>query len=74
MGESRTAEARKLLQSLVEKPTDLVSKAQAQIMLARLDETTNPKAAKALLQSLKTPNARPAVTRAVNELEAQLSK
>lgn len=74
VGEGKTTEAQKVLQSIIEKPSDLVSKAQAQIMLARLDETVNPKASRALLQTLKTPNERPAVARAVSEIEAQLSK
>lgn len=74
MGEKKTTEAQKLLQSMIDKPSDLVSKAQAQILLAHLDETNNPQQAKALLQSLKTPNQRPAVTRAVDSLQAQLSK
>jgi predicted negative regulator of RcsB-dependent stress response len=74
MGQGRTAEAQRLLQSIIEKPSDLVSKAQAQIMLARLDQTVNPKAAKALLQSLKSPTESPAIARAANELEAQLSQ
>lgn len=74
MGHGRTAEAQKLLQSMIEKPSDLVSKAQAQILLAHLDETVNPKASKALLQSLKSPTESPAVARAANELEAQLSQ
>ena len=74
IGQGNTTGAQKLLQSMIEKPTDLVSKAQAQIMLARLDETVNPKASRALLQALKTPNERPAVSRAVSEVEAQLPK
>jgi hypothetical protein len=74
MGQGRASEAQKLLQSLIEKPTDLVSKGQAQILLARLQETSNPKAAKALLQSLKSPSQPGAVARAANELETQLSQ
>jgi len=74
MGENKSADARKLLQSMIDKPSDLVSKAQAQIILARLDATANPQQAKALLQSLQTPDQRPAVTRAVNEVQAQLAK
>jgi lipopolysaccharide biosynthesis regulator YciM len=73
-GENRAAEARELLRSLVDKPVDLVSKAQAQILLAQLDERTNPQQAKNILKSLQTPDQRPAVTRAVNELSAQSSK
>ena len=74
MGQGRSTEAQKLLQSIVEKPTDLVSKGQAQILLTRLQETSNPKAAKALLQSLKSPSQPAAIARAASELEAQLSQ
>jgi predicted negative regulator of RcsB-dependent stress response len=73
-GENRPKEAQELLRSVVNKPADLVSKAQAQILLAQLDEHTNPQDAKNILKSLQTPDQRPAVTRAVNELSAQSSK
>lgn len=70
----RTAEAQELLRSLVNKPTDLVSKAQAQILLAQIEQSVNPQEAKRLLQSVKTPTASPAVTRAADQVSAQLSK
>jgi hypothetical protein len=73
-GENRIAEAQQLLRSLIDKPTSLVSKAQAQILLAQLDQTANPQEAKKLLQSLRTANQDPAVTRAVGELSASLTK
>ena len=73
-GEKRVPEAQELLRSVVNKPTDLVSKAQAQILLASLDEHTNPQQAKNILQSLKGPDARPAVSRAANELSAEAPK
>ena len=73
-GENRVPEARALLQSIANKPSDLVSKAQADILLAQLDLTTNPQQAKKILQSLKTPTQRPAVSRAVDQLSAQLTK
>jgi len=73
-GESRVSEAQALLRSIVNKPADLVSKAQAQILLARLDETNNPQEAKKILQSLKKPSQDPAVTRAVDQLSAELQK
>lgn len=72
--QSRTSEAQALLSEIVNKPADLVSKAQAQILLAQLDETSNPKEAKKILQSLKTPNQAPAVSRAADQLSAQLTK
>ena len=70
----RTSEAQDLLRSLVNKPTDLVSKAQAQILLAQLDETVNPQAAKRILQGLKAPNESPVVSRAADQVSAQLAK
>lgn len=73
-GENRVSEAQSLLRELVNKPTDLVSKAQAQILLARLEEGSNPQEAKKILQSLKSPNQDPAVARAVDQISAQLTK
>jgi predicted negative regulator of RcsB-dependent stress response len=73
-GDNRIAQARALLQSIANKPSDLVSKAQADILLAQLDITTNPQEAKKILQSLKTPTQKPAVSRAVDHLSAQLTK
>lgn len=73
-GENKIPEAQELLRSIVNKPTDLVSKAQAQILLAQLDETSNPQQAKNILKSLQTPDQRPAVSRAVNDLSSQASK
>lgn len=71
-GENRTADAQKLLRDLIDHPADLVSKAQAQILLARLDETNNPQEARKLLQDLRT-NTDPAVSRAVQEISSQLN-
>ncbi len=70
----RNAEAQELLRSLINKPTDLVSKAQAQILLAQLDASLNPQESKRLLQSLKSPSESPAVSRAADQVSAQLSK
>jgi len=73
-GQNRLTEAQGLLRSIVNSPTDLVSKAQAQILLAQLNQTTNPKEAKNILQSIeKTERQRAAVSRAADALSAQLS-
>ncbi len=72
--ENRVSEAQALLRDIVNKPTDLVSKAQAQVMMAHLYETANPQEARKILQSLKTPSQDPAVSRAVDQLSAQLTK
>lgn len=73
-GENRIPEAQVLLDELIKKPTNLVSKEQAQILLAKLDETANPQQARKILQSLKSPNEDPAVARAADEISSRLSK
>lgn len=70
-GQNRQSEAQGLLREVVNKPTDLVSKSQAQLLLAQSLESTNPAEAKKLLQSLKGPNQSPAVARAVEQLASQ---
>ena len=72
-GENRIGEAQALLRDIISKPTDLVSKAQAEILLAHLDETSNPQEAKKLLQSLRA-ETDPAVSRAVQQISSQLNK
>ena len=73
-GDNKLPQAQSLLQSLINKPTDLVSKAQAQILLARLDEATNPQRAKQLLQSVTKENKDPVVGRVVQQVSSQLNK
>jgi len=72
-GENRGSEAQALLRDIINKPTDLVSKAQAEILLAHLEETSNPQDAKKLLQSLRA-DTDPAVSRAVQQISSQLNK
>lgn len=62
-----------LMHSLIDKPSDLVSKAEAQIMLAQLLSTNEPKQAKALLNSIQNPTQNPDVARAIQQLESQLT-
>jgi hypothetical protein len=71
--EHRMPEAQALLRDIINKPTDLVSKAQAEILLAHLDEASNPQEAKKLLQSLRA-ETDPAVGRAVQQITSQLTK
>lgn len=71
LSQNRQSEAQALLRELVNKPTDLVSKPQAQLLLAQSLESTNPAEAKKLLQSLKAPDQSPAVTRALEQLASQ---
>jgi predicted negative regulator of RcsB-dependent stress response len=57
-GENRPDEGKKLLQSLIDHPTDVVSKAQATVTLARMISRTHPMEARALLAPLlKEPGA-----------------
>ncbi len=73
-GQNRMADAQSLLRSLVDHPSSLVSKAQAQVMLAQLEQTTNPKDAKKILQSLKADKNDPVVARAADQVAAQMAK
>lgn len=70
-GEKRQTEAQALLREVVNKPTDLVSKTQAQLLLAQSLESSNPAEAKKLLQSVKASNPSPAVTRALDQVASQ---
>jgi hypothetical protein len=73
-GQNRLTEAQALLRSIVNSPTNLVSKAQAQILLAQLTQPTDPKQAKTVLQSIeKTDRQRAAISRAADALSGQLT-
>ena len=75
IGEKKTAEAHGLLKGLVDDPKDLVSKAQAQILLAQMDQSASPQQAKDALKSLDaTDQLRPAVKKAVEQLNSELTK
>lgn len=73
-GQNRTADAQSLLRSLIDHPSSLVSKAQAQVLLAQLEQTTNPKDAKKILQNLKADKNDPVVARAADQITAQMAK
>lgn len=71
--EHRQADGEKLLQSLIDKPTDFVSKEEATIALARYVASSDPERARKLLTPLRT--ARPAISRlATAELSALPSR
>ncbi len=71
--EHRQADGEKLLQSLVDSPTDFVSKEQASIALARYIAPTDPERARKLLTPLRT--TRPSISRlAAEELNSLPSK
>lgn len=75
LGEKKIAEAQGLLRAIVNSPTSLVSKAQAQILLAQIDESVNPAESKNILKSIdKSDQGRPAVSRAADQLSTQLAK
>jgi predicted negative regulator of RcsB-dependent stress response len=71
---NRIPQAQELLRSLVNKPTDLVSKSQAEILLAQIDAAANPQQARQILNNLKGPNISPAASRAADQLSAQIAK
>jgi predicted negative regulator of RcsB-dependent stress response len=72
-GENKIQQGQGLLRDIINHPTDLVSKAQAEILLAHLEETSNPKDARKLLQSLSAEKD-PAVARAASQLSSQLNR
>lgn len=73
MGQKKTAEAKDLLRSIVNNPTDLVSKAQAQVLLAQTEATINPQDSKGTLKMISPEDAkRPAVSKAADAVSAQL--
>ncbi len=73
VGENKTAQAQDLLRSIINSPTDLVSKAQAQVLLAQTEATANPKDSKAVLKMIAPDDQkRQAVSRAVDAVSAQL--
>lgn len=71
-GQNKAAEAQGYLREVINKPTDLVSKAQAEIMLAKLMESTNPTEARKLAQSVKAPGQSPAAARAADQILSSL--
>ncbi len=71
--EHRQADGEKLLQSLIDKPSDFVSKEEATIALARYVASTDPERARKLLTPLRT--ARASISRiATSELNALPSR
>ena len=68
--QGKTQDAETLLRGLIEKPSGLVSKEQAQVVLAQLLAKKNPAASKKLLDSMdyqKMLKERPAIARAMDE-------
>jgi TolA-binding protein len=67
-GQGRNDQAKAILQNLVAKPSPLVSKEQATVLLANLVKSTDAKRAKQLLDSVKPSPQRPALERAIEQL------
>jgi hypothetical protein len=75
LGDKKGVEAQGLLQGLIKDPSPLVSKAQAQILEAQVDQATNPQAAKDALKSIDAAaQQRPSVKRAIEQLNSPLAK
>lgn len=72
-GENKVANAETILQGLGKKGSDLVSKAQAEIILAQMLQSTDPKKSKDILQSLKN-DKDPAVARTVSQLAGEQAR
>lgn len=72
-GENRMPEAEALLRGIADKGSDLVSKAQANILLAQLYKTTKPQEAKKILESLKS-DKDPAVQNAVQQIAGEQTR
>ena len=77
MGEGKYPEAEQILGSLVDKPTDLVSKKAAQVLLARAIGKRDPGAARKLLASIeagKPDPEHPAVVRAIQIVGGEINQ
>ena len=74
VAEGRTSDAETLLGQLSKAPTDFVSKAQSQILLAEIQAKKNPQEARKTLNALKASAKSPEISRAVDQVAAQLPK
>lgn len=73
LGENKTAQAQDTLRSIINSPTDLVSKAQAQVLLAQTEATANPQDSKSTLKMISADDQkRPAVAKAAEAVSAAL--
>jgi predicted negative regulator of RcsB-dependent stress response len=69
--EGKVADGAKLIQSVIDRPTVLVSKDEATIALGQLYQATDPDKARKILEPLRT-NIRPNVSKAAIDAVAQL--
>lgn len=73
IGQNKTAAAQDLLRSIINDPSALVSKAQAQILLAQTEAVVNPQDAKGVLKMIAPADEkRAAVSSAVQAVSSQL--
>ena len=73
VGQNKTTAAQDLLRSIINNPTELVSKAQAQILLAQTEAATNPQDSRGTLKMISAEDQkRQAVSRASEAVSAQL--
>ena len=72
-GDNKMSQAQSLLRSIINKPTDLVSKGQAEILLARLEQNTNPKESQQLLHEAQQ-SKDPVIDRVAQQISTQLGK
>jgi predicted negative regulator of RcsB-dependent stress response len=70
-GEGKLADAQKVLQALIDKPSETVSKEEATLLLAELLVKSNPAEARRLAGPLRTSNSA-AVSRAANTVFGEL--
>jgi hypothetical protein len=68
MGEGKTDQAANIAEGLIKNPTPLVSKDQATVLLVSILKNSDPKKAKQVADSLKTPTQRPEVQRALDQV------
>jgi hypothetical protein len=75
LGQKKNVEAQTLLQGLTKDSSPLVSKAQAVLLQAQLNQNTNPQAAKDVLKGLDPADEkREAVKRAAEQINADMAK
>jgi TolA-binding protein len=74
LGQGKTDQAKTIMQDLVAHPNSLVSKEQATLLLAGVLKNQDPRRAKQLAESLKAPQQRPAVQRAIDQITQDTTK
>lgn len=68
LGEGKTEQAANIAEGLMKNPAPLVSKDQATVLLVSILKNSDPKRAKQVADSLKTPTTSPEVQRALDQV------